>query len=289
MAQRSILILVLASFPLRVAQSIPRILFPPPPPSPPRGPPPPSPPAPPSNTTLSFFNVAACSVMQAIELQFPDEARSGSAGQLSCPLEFRVFNPPRCKLFLRYGRELYVTLAGDVPYLDISIINPNDGSQLRAPTRVYLSIQRRNHIGAAISQGSVAGCTSRFQVINELGLGEIEPGNCRTIFRHAAIGVGASAQIIANGESIVTTVSAGTSIKIEQRLLTLSDIPSPVGITFATPTSGIAAEPSPPTDLWGTTCEMATTAFYLIGSPADNLPLQVLRAPRRCLIASNCL
>ena len=119
MAQRSILILVLASFPLRVAQSIPRILFPPPPPSPPRGPPPPSPPAPPSNTTLSFFNVAACSVMQAIELQFPDEARSGSAGQLSCPLEFRVFNPPRCKLFLRYGRELYVTLAGDVPYLDI--------------------------------------------------------------------------------------------------------------------------------------------------------------------------
>ena len=92
-----------------------------------------------------------------------------------------------------------------------------------------------------------------------------------------------------NGESIVTTVSAGTSIKIEQRLLTLSDIPSPVGITFATPTSGIAAEPSPPTDLWGTTCEMATTAFYLIGSPADNLPLQVLRAPRRCLIASNCL
>ena len=128
-----------------------------------------------------------------------------------------------------------------------------------------------------------------FQVINELGLGEIEPGNFRTIFRHAAIGVGASAQIIANGESIVTTVSAGTSIKIEQRLLTLSDIPSPVGITFATPTSGIAAEPSPPTDLWGTTCEMATTAFYLIGSPADNLPLQVLRAPRRCLIASNCL
>ena len=264
-----------------------------PPPYPPSVPipappiPPPSPPAPPSNTTVSFFNVGACALVPSIKFQFPDEERSGSGGEISCPPAFRVVGSASlCQIPGPYGREVFVNLAGDVHYLDITILDAaNDDAPISTPVRVYLSAQKRNHVGAVVAQSTPndgASCVNAFELLGEFDSGDIAPGYFRTIFRHAAGGVGTAA-IVANAESTVDDIAPGTSLTLDQRLLTAADLPSPVGISFATPSSGsaasVATSPGNPSmeRLWGSTCEMASTAFVFFGWPAAGLPLRVLR------------
>ena len=250
--------------------------------------PPPSPPAPPSNTTISFFNAGSCSQVPSAKFSFPDEPRSGSAGELSCPDSLRVTgsSTPTCEVPGPYGREIFVTLSGAVPYLDITILNPADDDAVIAPaTRIYLSTtQRRNHIGAVIRVGTpAASCSNNFQVIRlASSSAPIAPGYFRSIFHHAAIGVG-SAELFSNGDSNIATLAHGESLTIDQRLITAADVPSPVVISYQTQAgSGATSVPTHPEDparerLWGSTCEMASTAFVLFGSLPDDLQLQVLR------------
>ena len=248
--------------------------------------PPPSPPAPPSNTSVSFFNIGACSTVPSVKFSFEDSERSGSAGLLSCPPEFLVPGTSTCHVPGPYGREVFVTLKGDVHFLDITILNPsNDDEVLRPATRVYLSVsQRRNHVGAAVATSVLpSACAGAFELIDEAGSGDIAPGYFRSIFRHAALGLG-SARIVSNDDATIDTIEPGESITLDQRLLSASDLPAPVLISFVRASGGASASSTPtdPTEpakerLWGQTCERASTAFMLFGSPSDGLPLRVLR------------
>ena len=182
----------------------------------------PSPPAPPANTTVSFFNVGACTELPSVKFSFEDEERSGSEGELSCPPSFLVQGTTTCDVPGPYGREVFVNLKGVVEYLDISILNPTeDDKVLLPPTRVYLSRQKRNHVGVAVLPGhGGAGCATALHIVDDGAAGQIAEGYFRSVFRHAALGTGASATLVANGDTTIATLTPGQSLPIDQRLVT---------------------------------------------------------------------
>ena len=223
------------------------------------------------NTSISFFNVGACTSVAAVKIDFDGEF---------CPSVFR--SGSRCQVPGPYGREVYVDLIGLVSHIDITLLNPaEDDVNLTTPERVYLSQgQRRNFVGVYIRRGTLAPeCGTGFTVlhVNE-DPGDIRARYFRSEFRNAAIDVGA-VDVVSNGDSTIATLDEGHSVAIDQLLVTADDIPTAVGISFVSAIAGTAALALPADGsgrLWGSTCELAATAFVLYGRPPE-IPLAVLR------------
>ena len=97
-----------------------------------------------------LFNIGACSTVPSAVLARGQRAlRLGGAAELPSGVSCWARLPATCP-----GRtaEVFVTLKGDVHFLDITILNPPNDEVLRPATRVPLAAsQRRNHVGAAVA------------------------------------------------------------------------------------------------------------------------------------------
>ena len=223
-----------------------------------------------TNTTVSFYNVGACGAVGAVKFDFANDDDI-------CPSSY--LNGDRCHVPGPYGREVYVSFMGSLNHLDITLLNPSDDdANLTSPTRIYLApSQRRNHVGASVRPGTLAtGCNFGFSVESiDASTFDIAPRYFRSIFRHSALDVGAM-RVVSNGDSTIATLSEGDAYSLDQLLVTPEDMPVPVGISFASPVSGAAAQSDASERLWGSTCQLTSSAFVLFGRPPA-LPLQVLR------------
>jgi hypothetical protein len=207
----------------------------------------------PGNTTISFFNAGACSAVSAVIFEFDDPDR------VLCPSNFR--SGRRCKVPGPYGRQTYATLGREISYLDITLLDPSDDdSNLTVATRIYLAPkQKRNHVGASVRPGTLAAaCALGFTVGNiDPSAGDIAPRYFRSIFRHAAVGVGAMS-VVSNGDSTITSLAPGAAHTLDQMLVSKQDMPTEVVITFTAAAGGASAqsERTDPVRLWGSTCEL---------------------------------
>lgn len=223
------------------------------------------------NTTISFFNVGACGVVSAVLFEFKNTDNL-------CAPNFR--SGQFCRVPGPYGRQVYVTLYREVAHLDITLLDPsNDDTNLTSAIRVFLAPkQDRNHIGAYVRPGTLAtGCGLGFTVGNlDDAVGEIKPRYFRSMFRHAALGIG-SMRVVSNGDSTIGTLGEGEALTIDQLLVSATDMPSAVSISFEAETGGISATSNVPevVRLWGSTCERCECKYV------SNRRRTALRLPSR--------
>jgi hypothetical protein len=225
------------------------------------------------NTSISFYNVGACSAVAAVKFDFDDPLGL-------CPSVFQTQDKKRCHVPGPYGREVFINLWGVVDHLVITVLDPSDDdANLTAPTRISLApTQRRNLVGASVRPGVPAtGCALGFTLASDAAISsDVAPTYFRSVFHHLANGVGA-AKIVSNGDSTIGELAPGQVYRLDQKLVTAADMPDPVRILYESVATGaVLAQSAESTRLWGSTCERAATAFVLYGRPPE-LPLSVLR------------